>query len=226
MRERLLRAGVLLAASAILLYHVGWRSDSLGAHRESAAAPRPERDDCISVSSYHAAVASAVRNTDWDRTPRSADLPSGTRALIGEFVLLKELQSSERPPCPDLVPLLDGVRASLWPQLPSSDSPPTRADRAAAAVRPDPAAAQRTQADARTQSDRRGTEIADARAARMPQAVVIRPAHIRRQPSKSGGVVAIAPQGAAYQVFATKNDWVQVGNGSPEGWIAGFLLNR
>jgi len=225
MHEGLLRAGVLIAAAGALLYHVTVRNDSLVTHQASAAVSAQDHDDCISAASYHEAVAAAVRSTDWSRLPHSADLPFGTRSMMSEFLLLKQLKRSGQPPCPDLAPLLEGVRVAALPHRAASDTPPPATQ--AATAHGETQASRSSRPDAPQPGGKRGEASAEERRpARMSKAVVIRAAHIRSQPSKSAEIVGVARQGATFEVYGTKYDWVQVGNGSPEGWIAGFLVSR
>jgi hypothetical protein len=146
--------------------------------------------------------------------------------MMGEFLLLKQLKGSSEPPCPDLAPLLDGVRVAYLPRRSTSDVLPAGAN-TAPTPRGDSPASRPSRSEPPPAAEKHGEAgSTERRPARLPKAVVVRPAHIRSHPSKSAEIVGIAQQGTSFEVYATKHDWVQVGNGSPEGWVAGFLVSR
>lgn len=51
-------------------------------------------------------------------------------------------------------------------------------------------------------------------------------ANVREAPNGSAAVVRTAPAGAVFRVFSRNSGWVQVGDGSPWGWIHSSLLDH
>jgi hypothetical protein len=208
MHRGLLGFSVLAAGGAALVHGIVGRNNVVASQSALAAAYEPVRDKCMSTDRYNEAVASAVRNTDWTRMPRSDALPFGTRSMIGEFILLKEMQRTGTPPCPDLASLLGEGRVAYAQrkEVPPASVPP---------------------GDAPSNGTTRSEAAPSGHHAPGPRkTVVLRPAHVRSQPSKTAEIVGVAQKGEAYNVFATKRGWVQVGGTAPDGWIAAFLLSR
>jgi uncharacterized protein YgiM (DUF1202 family) len=170
--------------------------------RESQAAahnaPIQQTDGCMSLDSYNKASAEATARTDWSRVPDGERIPQGTRSLMGEFVVYKEMRRNRTPPCPDLASAHAEVRVAL--------SPPTAgAPSAASPVR----------------------QPTESQPVSTPQsAVVNQDANIREEPSGEARIVRTAKAGERLAVFYTKYGWSHVGRQSPEGWIGDVLLTR
>jgi hypothetical protein len=153
---------------------------------------------CMSLDSYNRAAAEATRRTDWGSVPDAASIPEGTRALMGEFVVYKDMQRSRTPACPDLAEAHAEVRAIA--------PPPTVA--AVGSATP-PGLPKKTQSVS------------------APHPVIVnQDAFIRREPSGSAEIVRTAKEGERLTAFYTQFGWTQVGNQSPEGWIGDVLLRR
>jgi len=159
--------------------------------------PVQQGQRCMSLDSYNEAAVEATKRTDWGSVPDANSIPEGTRSLMGEFVVYKDMQRTRTPPCPDLAEAHAEVRAIAPP--------------AAAAAR-SPAAS---------------NQSPKAQPASTPQPMIVnQDAFIRREPSGSAEIVRIAKGGERLTAFYTQFGWTRVGNQNPEGWIGDVLLRR
>jgi hypothetical protein len=109
-------------AAAMLMFAVGFAvplSAAETAQDRASVRDRPVQHDqgCMSLDRYNRAAAEATRRTDWGSVPDAASIPEGTRSLMGEFVVYKDMQRSRTPPCPDLAEAHPEVRAIAPPTV-------------------------------------------------------------------------------------------------------------
>src|SRR3954454_18760524 len=77
--------------------------------------PVQQGQRCMSLDSYNEAAVEATKRTDWGSVPDANSIPEGTRSLMGEFVVYKDMQRTRTPPCPDLAEAHAEVRAIAPP---------------------------------------------------------------------------------------------------------------
>jgi hypothetical protein len=189
-------------AAAMLMFAVGFAvplSAAETAQDRASVRDRPVQHDqgCMSLDRYNRAAAEATRRTDWGSVPDAASIPEGTRSLMGEFVVYKDMQRSRTPPCPDLAEAHPEVRAIAPPTVAAvrSAAPPGLPKKTQSVLAPRPV-------------------------------IVSQNAFIRKEPSGSAEIVWIAKEGERLTAFYTQSGWTQVGNQSPKGWIGDVLLRR
>jgi hypothetical protein len=197
MRTSLLPAAAMAMAFSASALSVAAR-DAASARSIPHRAEPATSIECLPLDRYNEAVDTTLHSTDWDRIPDSSKVQHGTRSLMSEFLVFKEMQARGERPCPDL--------AAVHSEFTSATAP--------VRIAPTPDTAR-----SRTKSTQRST-------AAKPTATVVGNAWVRKEPSRSAQPVRIAKKGETLAVFGAEHGWISVGTRKSEGWVIASMLKQ